>query len=384
MTAYEEENDIVEDLSSPDVTTKYMTASGIANKAIQAVVDAIKAGACVHDLCQIGDKVINDECSKIYNKPDKHGFLVEKGVAFPTSVSPNDISGHFSPLKPDSINLKDGDIVKIDLGCHIDGYIAMVAHTVVVGTGKVTGKVADAIHACHNAMEGALRKLKVGNSNLDVTAVVDSIAKKFQTQPLHGVLSHELKRAELETNNVIAHRLSPEERVQLFQFEPNQVYCIDMVMTAGDGRCKESDIKTTIYRRASDNDHLLKTQNAKKFMAEARRMSPDLPFSLRAFEDGTGARVGVSEAKKHGLLNEYPVIKEKDGKQIVQFKCTVLLLPSGTKKITGLAFSQSEQFVTDKKLEGELATLVTSSMNPKKLKKKAAAAAQEVPKVAGK
>jgi curved DNA binding protein len=383
MTAYEEENDVVEDLSSPDVTTKYMTASGIANKALQTVVDAIKAGASVYDLCQLGDKVITDECSKIYNKPDKQGFLVEKGIAFPTSISPNEISGHFSPLKADSINLKDGDIVKVDLGCHIDGYIAMAAHTVVVGTGKVSGKIADAMHACHNAIEGALRTLKVGSTNLDVTATVEAIARKFDIQPLHGVLSHELKRAELETNNVIAHRLSPEERVQPFQFEPNQVYCLDMVMTAGDGRCKESDIKTTIYRRASDNDHLLKTQNAKKFMAEARRKSPDLPFSLRSFEDEAGARVGVSEAKKHGLLNEYPVIKEREGKAIVQFKYTVLLLPSGTKKITGLTFSQADQFTTDKKLEGELATLVTSSMNPKKLKKKAAAAA-EAPKVASK
>jgi len=384
MTAYEEENDIVEDLSSPDVTTKYMTASGIANKALQTVIDAAKAGACVHELCQLGDKVITDECAKIYNKLDKQGYLVEKGIAFPTSVSPNDISGHFSPLKADSIHLKDGDIVKVDLGCHIDGYIALAAHTIVVGTGKVTGKVADAMHACHNAIEGALRTLKVGSTNVEVTATVDAIAKKFEVQPLHGVLSHELKRAELETNNVIAHRLSPEERVQPFQFEPNQVYCIDMVMTAGEGRCKESDIKTTIYRRASDNDHLLKTQNAKKFMAEARRKSPDLPFSLRSFEDGAGARVGVSEAKKHGLLNEYPVIKEKDGKPIVQFKYTVLLLPSGTKKVTGLSFSQADQFVTEKKLEGELATLVSSSMNPKKLKKKAAAAANEAPKVASK
>jgi hypothetical protein len=80
--------------------------------------------------------------------------------------------------------------------------------------------------------------------------------------------------------------------------------------------------------------------------------------------------VGVSEAKRHGLLHEYPVIREKDGQVIVQFKYTVLLLPTGTKKVTGLPFSQSALFVTEKKLEGELATLVSSSMNPKKLKKK--------------
>jgi curved DNA binding protein len=371
MSDHEYENDVVEDLSSPEVTTKYMTASTILQKAIQTVVEAIKAGSDVYELCQLGDKIITDECAKIYNKPDKEGYLIDKGVAFPTSISPNDISGHYSPLKVDSISLKEGDIVKIDMGCHIDGYITLVAHTVVVGSSRVSGKLADAMHACHAAIEGGMRKLKVGATNDEVTATIDAIAKSYGVQPLHGVLSHELKRAELETNNVIAHRISPEERVQTFQFAPNQVYCIDMVMTTGEGRCKESDIRTTVYRRASDNEHLVKTQAGKKFMVEARRRFPDLPFSLRAFEDAAGAKVGVSEAKRHGLLHEYPVIRERDGAIIVQFKYTVLLLPSGTKKITGLPFTQAGQFETEKKLDGELAALVSSSMNPKKLKKKA-------------
>ena len=36
--------------------------------------------------------------------------------------------------------LEEGDMVKIDMGAHIDGYIAVVAHTVVVGGGVVTGE----------------------------------------------------------------------------------------------------------------------------------------------------------------------------------------------------------------------------------------------------
>ena len=39
--------------------------------------------------------------------------------------------------------LADGDLVKIDMGAHIDGFIAVVAHTVVVGSSAsnpVTGK----------------------------------------------------------------------------------------------------------------------------------------------------------------------------------------------------------------------------------------------------
>ena len=57
-------------------------------------------------------------------------------------------------------------MVKIDLGAHIDGFIAVVAHTVVVGSSKdnkVKGRAADAIMAAHLASEAALRLVKQGN-----------------------------------------------------------------------------------------------------------------------------------------------------------------------------------------------------------------------------
>ena len=61
--------------------------------------------------------------------------------------------------------LQDGDMAKIDMGAHIDGFIAVVAHTIVVSDGKtkVTGRKADAILAAHLASEAALRLVKPGN-----------------------------------------------------------------------------------------------------------------------------------------------------------------------------------------------------------------------------
>ncbi len=61
--------------------------------------------------------------------------------------------------------LQDGDMVKIDMGAHIDGFIAVVAHTIVVSDGKskVTGRKADALLAAHLCAEAALRLVKPGN-----------------------------------------------------------------------------------------------------------------------------------------------------------------------------------------------------------------------------
>lgn len=89
---------------------------------------------------------------------------IKKGIAFPTCLSVNNCICHFSPTKndPDYI-LKEGDVVKIDLGAHIDGFIAVAAHTVVARadqSAKVSGRAADVILATYWASQAALRLLK--------------------------------------------------------------------------------------------------------------------------------------------------------------------------------------------------------------------------------
>lgn len=52
-----------------------------------------------------------------------------------------------------------------DLGAHVDGFIAVVAHTIVIGSSpnrKVSGRKADVILAAHYASQAALRLLKPG------------------------------------------------------------------------------------------------------------------------------------------------------------------------------------------------------------------------------
>jgi len=84
---------------------------------------------------------------KVYSKKK-----TEKGIGFPTCLSVNEVCGHFSPLKSEPATLGDGDLVKIDLGVHIDGFIALAAHTVTVGDSTVTGKKADVILAAQQAI----------------------------------------------------------------------------------------------------------------------------------------------------------------------------------------------------------------------------------------
>lgn len=81
-----------------------------------------------------------------------------------------------------------------DLGCHIDGYIATVAQTIVVGGGEVTGPKADAIAAAHTGLQVAWKCCKAGAKGSDITTAVSRVAEEFGVKGLTGTLSHQMKR----------------------------------------------------------------------------------------------------------------------------------------------------------------------------------------------
>jgi curved DNA binding protein len=288
----------------------------------------------------------------------------------------NEVCGHFSPLKGESRLLREGDVAKISLSCHIDGFIAEAAHTVLVGEATAEDTRADVIHAAWHGAEAALRTLVVGGTNAQVTEVLGKVAAEYGCKPLQGVLSHQLKKHVIDGNRVIIGAETPEMQVDEIEFEMNEVYSIDIVMSTGEGKGRESETRTTVYKRQVENSYQLKTAKARQFISEVNRRFPVLPFTLRAIEEETTARVGITEAKRHELVEEYPVLRERDGVFVAQFKFTALLLPGGTKRITGLPFGTLEtRAATTRSVEDEeLKKLLASSANPKKQKKKKAAA----------
>ena len=138
---------------------------------------------------------MEEEVRKVFN--NKKSKKLERGIAFPTCISVNNVIRHFSPLSDEPTKLDEGDIAKIDLGCHIDGFIAQAAHTIVVsndGAKKVTGKKADVILAAHKAMQAAQREFKLAGKNTDITEVIRKVCEDFDVNPVEGVYSHKVKK----------------------------------------------------------------------------------------------------------------------------------------------------------------------------------------------
>jgi curved DNA binding protein len=299
---------------------------------------------------------------------------LERGIAFPTCLSVNEVIGHMSPCADDSEKLKNEDLVKIELGAHIDGFAAQAAHTIVVG-GKSSGRQADAVLAANAAFRAAIRTIKVGALNQTVTSNIATACEQFDCKPVQGVLSHKTKKHLIDGNEVIINLETPEQRVEDWEFAPGDVISLDVIVSTGEGMGRETEFRTTVYKREMDMQYSLKSKSAREFFAVVNNKYPTLPFSIRGFENLTGAKVGVKECVEHDLIMGYPVLSEKSGEFVAQFKGTVVVQPKSTailcggRALVGEDGFKSEHSIKDEELTKLLAQDLWKEEKVKKAKK---------------
>jgi len=362
-----------EDLSNPNVVTKYKIAGEITNEVMKMVIEKCVDGASIIEVCEAADNMILEKAGTFYKKNKD----LKKGIAFPTCISVNNVVGHFSPCPekpkaPDADDpaitaaLKTGDLVKIDLGAHMDGYAAVSAHSLVVG-GAAEGKNGDVLAAAQAAAELAHRMMKPGNKNTPITEMFSKVAEEFGVNVVHGVLSHVMNRHVIDGDKVILSKADEKNKVDEVEFEPNEVYCIDIVMSTGSGKpINTSEHKPTVYKRIIDANYSLKMKASRAVFSHIKNNAPTFPFSIRSFPKDLSSRFGIKEMLNHNLVQAYPVLTEPDG-VTAQVKFTVLLAPGNTMRITNSEYAPHSSEKTLK--DPELVKLMQTSTGKKKKKK---------------
>jgi len=259
---------------------------------------------------------------------------------------------------------------------------SLVAHTLVIGAtadSPVTGRKADAILAAHLASEAALRLVKPGNETYEVTETVSKIGEAFDCKPVEGMLSHQLEQNKIDGEKTIIQNPSEAQRKEheKYEFALHEVYAVDVLISSGEGQGREKDAKITIYKKTEDT-YMLKMKTSREFFSKVSKQFGTMPFNLRSMDDEKKARMGVHECVTHKLIEPFQVLFDKEGAHVAQYKFTVLLMPNGPHKITGLPFDEA-LYKSEKSLEdGEILKLLKTSANPKAAKKKKKAAEKAV------
>ena len=268
----EEEQDIVgEDFAKDPRAFSYLQDAGrIADEVLKFTLEQCKPSANIYNICQQSDALIKEKLSKIYTKKK---FI--KGIAFPTSISVNEVCGNYAPLGEESGDphqyntLSEGDVAKVSLGVEINGFAALAGHTIVVSDKKekVTGQKADVILAAYNSIQAALRLMTKENTNNKITETIGKICDEYKVNPIEGVLSHRMKRDIIDGLETIINKKTLDQNVDERKFEHGDVFGLAVIVSTGEGKPKETGIKTSIYKRALETTYKLRTDSGRRLLS---------------------------------------------------------------------------------------------------------------------
>ncbi|CAO3598065.1 unnamed protein product [Absidia cylindrospora] len=322
-------------LSSAAVIGKYKHAADVVNSILPEVISKVSPGVSVCDLCQYGDDLIEAMALKEYKN-------AERGIAFPTCVSVNNLIQHVSPLLDNDYLLKAGDVVKIEMGAHIDGYLATAAHTTVVSldvSQPITGPAADVVCATYYASEAAIRMMKPGVKASEITRMISEIAAYFRCKPVENTYSSTIKRFVIRGGNdiengfpqdMIVHDLEKYD----FEIQANQGYQVSVILTTGDGKTKGSEYKPFVYQRDVNKSYLLKMKAARAAFNEINEKHTVFPFATRAMSNSQ-TRLGLTSLLYHELVTSLPVLRStQNTDKVAHFKSTVLVTPTEALRLT--------------------------------------------------
>lgn len=318
-------------------TAKYKTAGEITSKALKAVIAAVKEGATVGELSKVGDEAVKEGTGAVY-KSDKK---LQKGSAFPTTISVNNVICNSAPLASSeaySSALKNGDVVKVQLGSHIDGYPAIAAETVVVGASSsspVSGASADAIKAAYTGAETAIRLLKPGAITTEIAKEVEKAIKQFDVRAVEGMQTNQVDKDVIDGKKKIVLNPDPQSRAEAHKLEEGEVFAVDIsVTTSKEGKPKTDETATTIYKKTGST-YLLKMATSRKVFSEVQKKAGAFPFSIGALEDERGRSMGVRECVNHNLLTSFD--QQYDGQAgavTTQFFFTAVVSAKGAIRVT--------------------------------------------------
>ncbi|KAM5444199.1 putative methionyl aminopeptidase [Microsporum ferrugineum] len=383
-------------LNNPDTLTKYKTAAQISHKVLEAVSGWCVEGAKIIELCEKGDKMLDEEVAKVYK-----GKKVSKGISHPTTVSPSSFVTPYTPLTSDTAEaateLKANEVVKIQLGAQIDGFGTIVCDTVVVG-GTVTGREADLLLATYYANELLLRlmvppglvaqgteeeKKKAAAekppTQAKISSLLEKVAKAYDCTVVENTTSWLFERNEIEGAKKII--VAPGTGVKGEGTpEVQEVWGVEVGLSLGSGKVKTLEHRPTLHRRTTTT-YILKRPSSRQTLSEIVKKFGTFPFSLRQLDDERAGKVGVVECVRGGVVRQYEPAGEADGSPVSRLLTTVVITKNGLSRLAApppldLEKVQSDKRITDEEvlaiLERPLAKSTGSKGKKNKKKKKPA------------
>jgi methionyl aminopeptidase len=291
----------------------YKRAGKIAADAREYGISLLKPGVRFLDVATMIEKRITEKGA---------------GLAFPVNIALNTIAAHYSPRHDDPHTLKKGDVVKLDVGAHVSGYIADTAVTVELETHQYETM----IRASEEALENAIKIINADTPLCKIGETVERTITSFGFKPISNLMGHGLDRYELHSGISIPNVGSLGGKTRL---KEGDAVAIEPFATNGAGHVIAGEGSNIYLCKESLKAKFIRDTKTKTLYEKMNSHFGSLPFAQRwchtlfPKDDLTLRKLSIL-----GVMKQYPQLIEAKGGMVTQKEHTVIVRKDKCEVIT--------------------------------------------------
>jgi methionyl aminopeptidase len=277
----------------------------------------LDAGRIASSILQEGSSFIRPGVTILEVVEKTEDMVAAKGaeLAFPLNISINECAAHDTASKGDMRVFNEGEMVKFDLGVHIDGYIADIATTVDLGDHS------QLLEASRAALEAAIALVQPGIRVGELGGAIQEEIEKRGFHPVVNLTGHGLDR-------FVIHRSPNVPNIRIAGscvLEEDMVFAIEPFASSGSGVVSDRK-RTEIFRQIGLKP--VRLPAARRILDEIGNRH-GLPFARRWLAE-EHPDIPIRHLLSAGLLHPYPVLADLPGSFVSQHEHTIIVTDGGS------------------------------------------------------
>ncbi|MGE0793105.1 MAG: type II methionyl aminopeptidase [Candidatus Woesearchaeota archaeon] len=287
----------------------------------QDIKDFKKAGQIAGKARDYGASLIKEGeiVVEILNKVEEKIYELGGEIAFPAQISLNTIAAHSCDTSEDKTLIKSSDVIKLDVGVHINGFIGDTARTI-----NLDNSYKELLKASETALNNALKQVTVGISTGDIGKTIQETITSFGFQPIKNLSGHGLGKYQIHTEPKMPNIFQPFSS----KLKENQTIAIEPFATNGAGAIQEGGAPTVFAQIA---EKPIRSNITREVFKKIQSYN-GLPFTTRwlSKEFGIGkTRFALNDLQKIGIIHGYAPLSEINKGIVSQHEHSMIVTDKG-------------------------------------------------------
>jgi methionyl aminopeptidase len=290
-----------------------------------------RAGTIAKEARDYGTTLLKPDATYLEVATAIENLIHERGgkPAFPVNIARNNLAAHYTPTATDTNRFNPGDVIKLDVGVHINGYIADTAVTIEIETTTHT----PLIQTVNDALDHAIQTMRPGVPPADIGKAVQTTITERGFKPIENLMGHSLNHYELHSGLSI-----PNISTYISRRKPQEgdAIAIEPFATTGAGRVISGEGSNIYICLDSLKTHLIRDRTLKQAYDRIRSTFTTLPFASRWCRPllQTDSDLPLRRLTRLGVINEYQQLREERNGMVAQKEHTVIVTSDGCEVIT--------------------------------------------------